>query len=86
MKIGVTEKLINKAILRQILIYFLVPLGLAIVHSILGIIAVSNIFTFHYQSILVSSLILILIYSGYFYATYVGVKNGYDKVEITWWQ
>ncbi len=33
-KIGVTEKLINKAILSQTLIYFMVPLGLAILHSI----------------------------------------------------
>lgn len=74
-KIGVTEKLINKAILKQSLIYFLVPLGLAIVHSMVSIIAVSRIFSFHYQSIVVSSLFLVIIYGAYFYATYVGVKN-----------
>ncbi|MBY0097828.1 ABC transporter permease [Mesobacillus maritimus] len=74
-KIGVTEKLINKAILRQSLIYFLVPLGLAVIHSIVGISAVSENFTFHYESIIVSSLFLVIIYGGYFYATYVGVKN-----------
>jgi len=74
-KIGVTEKLINQAILRQSLIYFLVPLGLAVIHSIVGISAVSQIFTFHYQSIIVSSLFLVIIYGAYFYATYVGVKN-----------
>ncbi len=74
-KIGVTEKLINKAILRQCLIYFIVPLGLAIIHSIVGISAVSKIFSFEYQSIIISSLLLVIIYGGYFYATYVGVKN-----------
>ncbi|SES26638.1 putative ABC transport system permease protein [Gracilibacillus ureilyticus] len=74
-KIGVTEKLINKAILRQSLIYFLVPLGLAVVHSIVGIAAESNMFSFHYKSIIVSSLLLGIIYGAYFYATYVGVKN-----------
>ncbi|KAB7672119.1 ABC transporter permease [Bacillus sp. B1-b2] len=74
-KIGVPEKLINKAILKQSLIYFLVPLGLAIIHSIVGIRAVSEIFSFHYQSIIVSSFFLVIIYGAYFYATYVGVKN-----------
>lgn len=74
-KIGVTEKLIDQAILKQGLIYFLVPLGLAVIHSIIGISAVSEIFTFHYQSILLCSLFLVIIYGAYFYATYVGVKN-----------
>lgn len=50
-KIGVTEKLINSAILRQCLIYFLVPLGLV---------------TIHYESIIVTSLVLVIIYSSYF--------------------
>ncbi|KGR76622.1 ABC transporter permease [Ureibacillus sinduriensis] len=74
-KIGVTEKLINNAILKQSLIYFMVPLSLAVVHSIVGITAVSKYFTFHYQGIVISSLLLAIIYGAYFYATYVGVKN-----------
>lgn len=74
-KIGVTDKLINEAILRQCLIYFLLPLGLAVIHSIVGIKAVSGMFHFNYDSVLISSIILVIIYGGYFYATYVGVKN-----------
>ncbi|WP_339176064.1 ABC transporter permease [Solibacillus sp. FSL R5-0691] len=74
-KIGVTDKMINGAILKQCLIYFLLPLGLAVIHSIIGIKAVSGMFHFNYESILVSSVILVLIYGGYFYATYIGVKN-----------
>lgn len=74
-KIGVTDKLINGAILKQCLIYFLLPLGLAVIHSIVGIKAVSGMFHFNYESVLISSLILVIIYGGYFYATYVGVKN-----------
>ena len=74
-KIGVTEKLINKAILSQTLIYFMVPLGLAILHSIVCIRAVDQYFDFQYQSIIVSTLFLAIIYGSYFYATYVGVKN-----------
>lgn len=74
-RIGVTERMINKAILKQSFIYFLAPLSLAIVHSIVGIIALSDIFSFHYESIIVSTLFLGIIYGVYFYATYVGVKN-----------
>jgi len=74
-KIGVTDKMINGAILKQCLIYFLLPLGLAVIHSIIGIKAVSGMFHFNYESILVSSVILVIIYGGYFYATYIGVKN-----------
>ena len=74
-KIGVTEKLINKAILSQTLIYFMAPLSLAILHSIIGISAVKELLNFNYQSILVSVLFLAIIYGGYFYATYIGIKN-----------
>ncbi|MEK3980155.1 FtsX-like permease family protein [Psychrobacillus sp. FSL K6-2836] len=79
-KIGVTEKQINKAILIQTFIYFMVPLGLAIIHSIVGIVVVNEIFRTYSQSIIGSSLFmiafaLVIIYGGYFYATYVSFKN-----------
>lgn len=79
-KIGATESIVNKAILIQILIYFLLPLVLAIIHSIVGIHVVNDLFRTFDQNIIGSSLILIalalsIIYGGYFYATYVGFKN-----------
>lgn len=74
-KIGVTDKMINGVILKQCFIYFILPLGLAVIHSIVGLKAVSGMFHFNYESILISSVILVIIYGGYFYATYVGVKN-----------
>src|SRR5690606_8253593 len=74
-KIGVTDKMINGAILKQCLIYFLLPLGLAVIHSLVGIKAVSGMFHFNYESVLISALSRVIIYGGYFYATYVGVKN-----------
>lgn len=74
-KIGVTEKLINRAILKQSLISFLAPLSLAIIHTIVGLSAVSKHFIFYYESIIIGSLLFVLIYGGYFYATYVGIKN-----------
>lgn len=36
-KIGVDEKMINKALFRQIGIFFMFPLLIAIIHSIFGI-------------------------------------------------
>ena len=79
-KIGVTEKSINKAILIQNFIYFVIPLGVAIIHSTVGIIAVNEMFRTYSQGFLGSSLVMIalalaVIYGGYFYATYVGFKS-----------
>ena len=79
-RIGVTEKLINKAILIQNLIYFTIPLGLAIIHSIVGISMVNEVFKTYSQSLIGSSMfviisVLLVIYGGYFYATYIGFKN-----------
>lgn len=79
-RIGVTEKLINKAILIQNLIYFAIPLGLAIIHSIVGISVVNEVFKTYSQSLIGSSMfvivsVLLVIYGGYFYATYIGFKN-----------
>jgi putative ABC transport system permease protein len=79
-KIGVTNKLINKAILQQNLIYFMIPLSLAIIHSIVGMIVINKIFSAYNSSLIGSSsltisLALAIIYGGYFYATYVSSKN-----------
>ena len=57
------------------------PLGLAIIHSIVGISLANEIFNTYNQNIIIGSsllviaLVLVIIYGGYFYATYVGVKN-----------
>ena len=74
-KLGVDDRMINKALFSQIAIYFGVPLLLAIVHSIVGI-RFSNQLISEYgrTSILRDSVIaggiLITIYGGYFLATY----------------
>lgn len=79
-KIGVTDKMINKSIFIQTLIYFGAPLALAIVHSIVGIYVVNDfISALGSTNIMISALItlvfIILIYSGYFYATYTSYKR-----------
>lgn len=72
-KIGVTDKMINKSIFIQTLIYFGAPLALAIVHSIVAIYVVNDfISALGSTNIIISALItlvfILLIYSGYFYA------------------
>ncbi|MGN1401653.1 MAG: FtsX-like permease family protein [Bacillus sp. (in: firmicutes)] len=79
-KIGMTKKEINKAIFLQVFIYFMVPLGLAIVHSIFGVQVVNDaVQTMKQVDILLPSfltaLLLFVVYGGYFIATYIGYKN-----------
>ncbi|WP_182200441.1 ABC transporter permease [Paraliobacillus salinarum] len=79
-KIGVTKAEVNKSIFRQIFIYFMMPLSLAIIHSIFGIIVVNDALAVAGQaSVLVPSLltagVIVLVYGGYFIATYSGYKS-----------
>lgn len=79
-RIGADEKMIRHALLKQIGIFFAMPLLLAIIHSIFGIKVASMILSaFGKQdlvgSIIVTAIFVILIYGGYFVATYLGSKN-----------
>lgn len=79
-KIGVEEKLINRSVFHQILIYFLMPLLLAIVHSVVGISVANNILKSFGQlnalnSIVSCALVLLVIYGAYLLATYLGSKS-----------
>lgn len=79
-KIGTDEKTINKALFKQIGIFFLFPLILAIIHSIPGInVATTMIESLGKGNLLTSVLItagfLILIYGGYFVISYYSSKR-----------
>lgn len=79
-KIGTDEKMLNKALFRQIGIFFLFPLILAIIHSIFGIkFCLYLLETFGQgeliKSIIVTAGIIIFIYGGYFLITYLCSKN-----------
>lgn len=79
-KIGASNNQINKSILIEVLTFFMMPLSLAIVHSIVGINIVEQYLkTFGNYDILFSSLItaliFVVVYGGYFYATYIGYKS-----------
>ncbi len=84
-KLGVDEKMIGRAIDTQVGIYFLVPLGLAIVHSAVGLTVVNNLLTSFGESnflasILGTAAILLVVYGGYFLATCLGCRN----ISRTW--
>lgn len=80
-KIGCDEKMINEALFRQIFIFFMMPLTLAIVHSIFGIKFILSILAALASpdellpSIIVTAVIIGAIYGLYFLATYFGSKN-----------
>ena len=82
-KIGASRRQINKSILVEVLTFFIMPLSLAIIHSIVGINIVEEYLqNFGNYDILISSLItaliFVIVYGGYFYATYIGYRNSID--------
>lgn len=80
-KIGCDEKMINKSLFRQIGIFFILPLILAVVHSVFGIKFAMTIMSEVAStkqllpSIIATIIIFGTIYGAYFIATYMGSKN-----------
>ena len=80
-KIGCDEKMINQALFRQIFIFFMMPLILAMIHSIFGIKFILSMLEVLASpdellpSIVVTAVIIGVIYGVYFLATYFGSKN-----------
>ena len=80
-KIGCDEKMINKALFRQIFIFFMLPLALAIIHSIFGIKFILSMLAVLASpdellpSVIATAVIMGAIYGLYFLATYLGSKN-----------
>ena len=82
--IGASKAQINKSILIEVITFFMMPLSLAIVHSIVGINIVEQYLkTFGnyniFLSSLITALIFVVVYGGYFYATYIGYKSVIDN-------
>ena len=80
-KIGADEKMINGALFKQIGIFFLMPLILAIIHSIFGIQFVLSMMSVLADakellpSVIATAIVIGVIYGAYFMATYLGSKN-----------
>lgn len=79
-KIGVDQTMRNASIKRQIGIYFLMPLLIGVIHSIVGITVMNEVVqilgkTDVTMPSIMTALIIIAIYGTYFYATYIGYKR-----------
>lgn len=79
-KVGADEKMVHRALLEQLLIFFLLPLLVAVVHSLFGMRFVRFILSVFNQgdmlaSVGVTAAILLVIYGGYFFATYYGSRR-----------
>ncbi len=79
-KIGVDANMQRRALLSQMGIFFGMPMALAIIHSIFGIKFAGNFLALYSEfdsiiSILATAGILLVVYGGYFMATYFGCKR-----------
>ncbi len=79
-ELGADPLMVRGALFRQILIYFMLPLSLAIVHSIFGIklaVLVTSQFGHLdiFWNVLWTAIVFLVIYGAYFLATYLGCNN-----------
>ena len=79
-RIGANRQMINKTIFIQTLIYFSLPVILALIHSIVGITVVNKEINSYGQidirfSALITALIFVVVYTAYFYITYTSYRN-----------
>lgn len=79
-KLGTEEKMINRSLLKQIAIYFLIPLAVAAVHAVFGIqglMSMINMMWYEnvYQDVFLGLTIIAVIYGIYFAATYFSSKK-----------
>ncbi|MGH0556632.1 FtsX-like permease family protein [Bacillus pretiosus] len=79
-RIGSNGTMINKTIFIQTFVYFSLPVILALIHSIVGIYVINNFINAIQPTditlpALMTGLVFLVVYVGYFYTTYVGYKN-----------
>lgn len=85
-RLGTEEKMIHRALLEQIGIFFFLPLFLAVVHSVFGIWFAGNtmrgiIEEFRPLTLVGTGLFLVGIYGAYFLATYLESRRMIDEQE-----
>lgn len=79
-RLGVDERMINKTLFTQIGIFFMFPLILAIIHSIFGIMFCNILLksmgiNFNLMAVILTAILIVIIYGGYFLVTYFCSKN-----------
>lgn len=85
-EIGADQGMIRSALFRQIGIFFLLPLILAFIHSVFGVQFVNRMLVLANQgsqqaSMIFTAVFILLIYGGYFLATYLGSRRIIEEVE-----
>lgn len=83
-KIGVDEKQKHRALLWQMGIFFGLPMVLAMIHSVFGILYASHLLSMYGMKDMLASLVftgvfLLIVYGGYFAATYFGSRRIIDE-------
>lgn len=84
-KLGVEHRELNRALFIQILSYYLLPLLLAVIHSVVGLTVASREVIKVFgdmnvaSTILVTSIFIVFVYGSYFLLTYVGSKSVINK-------
>ncbi len=86
-KIGVDDKMTSRAILKQTAVYFLLPLALACVHSVVGLTVINGALASvghvdAFFSTFVTAAVLLAVLGGYFLATYLGSRNMILKGDL----
>lgn len=79
-RIGANDAMINRSIFIQTLVYFSLPLILAFIHSVVAVKVISTFISVFGAidigvSSIITAMIFVVVYIGYFYATYSGYKN-----------
>ncbi|SHK68725.1 putative ABC transport system permease protein [Clostridium cavendishii DSM 21758] len=79
-RIGANKKMINKTIFIQTLVYFSLPVILALMHSVIGVTIIDKEVGAFTEidikfSVLITTLVFMVVYIVYFYTTYSGYKN-----------
>lgn len=80
-KIGASSNMIHRALLKQTALYFFMPLGVALIHTVVGLIAVErnlNLINLGYPSntLSISTVVIVfLFYLIYFVITYMNSKR-----------
>lgn len=86
-RLGADEKMINRALFRQIAIFFAAPLFLAIIHSIFGLTFAIKILSYIgteglIPSIIMTVIFLVVIYGGYFLLTFLSSKRIISEKQL----
>lgn len=83
-KIGTDSRMINRSVFMQVFITFMLPLLLAVIHSIVGITVANEIIEVFGKvdaigGIITAAVAIIVVYGGYMLATYFGCKSMVKK-------